>query len=451
MNLNENNIKELVDNTFSLDFIEIILTQSVSETPITYSGPGTISLNEDGKLHLKLDHTFVDIKNELFGETGKLIPGKIIGNEHYFSLKAKDIAGHAWVAEGILPGGQISLPAAGRVIESEIRELMQENLDEHASSNKSYLCVLVKGDYGIPANESESLPNGGSWLNTFKMESASYTLKIIQKPGYLTVKMEGNNEYLSSKRCDLLLESLGIVFGRLFTPVYREFANGGTRTVTLFSVPTELSNSNLHAPIPHTRPWHYEPVKEFIENYLKEFTEPWGDLYGFWHQIIHASQGRIENTALSLTVAIEGTIKRYFKEYGFPDEEFKNKIEMALKEIKCLSIDDKIKNRIISSLGQAKISNPKNALFKLAEEGWYEKELADEWVALRNKSTHSDKFNMDRTAFQNFIDKVNKCLLLFYSLIFVIIKYRNTHFDFANEGWPEMPFNKSSDGTGFEM
>jgi hypothetical protein len=191
-------------------------------------------------------------------------------------------------------------------------------------------------------------------------------------------------------------------------------------------------------------------VKEFIENYLKVFTGPGGDFYGFWYKINRAWQGGTENAALALTVAIEAIIKHYFRGQGSPDEEFKKKIDIALAKIKCLDVDDKVKKRITASLCQAKTSTSKNALYKLAAEGWYEKELADEWVALRNKSTHSDKFDMDDQNFQKFIDKFNKCLLLFYSLLFMKIKYKNTHFDFASESWPEKRYITHSEINGLE-
>ncbi|MFH0960233.1 MAG: hypothetical protein V1897_16185 [Pseudomonadota bacterium] len=242
MSLNENDIKELLDNAFSLDFIEITLTQMGSETPIIYSGPGTISRNEDGMLHSKLNHTFVDFAKELFGVKAKLVPGKIIGDEHYFSLRAKDTKGHVWVAKWILPEA-VSFPAAaGRVIESEITELSKEDGEKHANSNSSCLFMLVKGDYQIPPNEREELPNGGSWWNTFRIQSESYHLKLRAKDGYLTIEMDGRSEHLTTKTGDILLESLSIVFGKLLTPIYSEFENEEIHTIKLFSVPIQLSN-----------------------------------------------------------------------------------------------------------------------------------------------------------------------------------------------------------------
>lgn len=443
MNLKENEIGELLHNAFSLDFIQITLTQMGTETPTIFSGPGTICQKNDGKLYLKLYHAFVNVERELYGDTGKLVSGKIIGDEHYFSLKAKDMKGHEWVAESLLPSGEISLPAEGRVIESEIRELRNvENRYAYEDLNKSYLFMLVKGDYEIPPNEREELPNGGSWWNTFNIHSESYHLRMRSKAGYLTIEMDGNSEHLKPKLSDTLLEGLNVVFGKILAPIYRELVHEETRTITLSSVPIEIYSLKIQEPIPHTAPHHFEAVKEFIENYLKVFSEPWGNFYGFWHKIIHASQGSTENVALVLTVAIEGIIKHYFKEYGYPDEEFKKEMDIALAKIKGLDIADRIKNRIASSLGRAKTSIPKNALFKLAAEGWYEKELVDSWVGLRNKSTHADK--LDTEHFQKFIDSVNKSLFLFYILLFIKIDYENTYFDFASEGWPQKSFGRTS-------
>jgi hypothetical protein len=191
-------------------------------------------------------------------------------------------------------------------------------------------------------------------------------------------------------------------------------------------------------PMPHSSPYHVAPVKEFIEKYLLVVTAPYAELYGFWHKINRAWQGGIENAALATTVAIEGITKTYFKEYGLPDDDFVSQANAALEPIKKLEIGDRIRERILASIGQAKNSNPKSALFKLAVDGYFNKDLVKEWVALRNMSAHADKLDPDEV--QKYIDKVYKCLLLFYSLIFILLDYENLYNDFSRDGWPEALF-----------
>jgi hypothetical protein len=159
------------------------------------------------------------------------------------------------------------------------------------------------------------------------------------------------------------------------------------------------------------------------------------DLYGFWHKINRSWQGGIVNAALTVTVAIEGIVKFYFKEYGYPDKEFINEVDAAIEPIESLGIGPRAKERIIASLKGAKSSNPRSALYNLSESGHFDKELVEEWKSLRNMSAHADK--LDPEKIQKYIDKVYKCLLLFNKLLFIIIKYENLYYDFSRSGWPE--------------
>ncbi len=128
-----------------------------------------------------------------------------------------------------------------------------------------------------------------------------------------------------------------------------------------------------------------------------------------------------------------------------PYYEFKKEIEIALDKIESWDVGARVKGWITSSLKGAKNSRPTKALKKCADDGWFGKKRAKEWSALRNKSTHSDK--LDGKDFQELINNVNKCLFLFYSLLFMKIEYKNTHFDFASEGWPEKLLIEPSDSN----
>jgi hypothetical protein len=436
MNLNNENINALLGFRFALDFIKIILTQKGCDSPIIYSGPGTIAQNEDGNFHLKLYHSFVDTHKELFGETGQIGPGQLIGDKHYFSLSAVDMTGGEWVAEKVLVPRGLSFPAAGKIVTSKITKLNKVEMRKN-SGEKSNVFMLVKGKFSIPANDFEDR-DGHRYLNTFKMENDFFDIELKERNDHLLIRLNGQKEFFKEETADILLEALSIIFGKIVTPVYREMAHGETQVTSLISTPKNFPNVNISEPIPCKFPHKASPLKEFLEKYLSFASKPYTDLFGFWHKINRSWQGGVVNAALYITVSIEGIIKTDFKEYGYPDEDFINQINDAIESIKTLDIGKRAKERILTSINVAKSSNPRSALIKLSESGYFDKGLVEEWKSLRNMSAHADKLNDEQI--QKYIDKVYNCLLLFYNLLFIIIKYESLYYDFSREGWPETIF-----------
>ncbi len=54
------------------------------------------------------------------------------------------------------------------------------------------------------------------------------------------------------------------------------------------------------------------------------------------------------------------------------DEKIKKEIETALDNLESWDVGNRVKKWITNSLRGAKSGSPKNALFKLAADGWYE-------------------------------------------------------------------------------
>lgn len=147
--------------------------------------------------------------------------------------------------------------------------------------------------------------------------------------------------------------------------------------------------------------------------------------------------------ALALSVAIEGLIKEHFQSLGHVDKTVLEASGDAVKLINQMKINERISNRLISSLGALKKQNPKAALYELAGQGWFSDELVKQWVSLRNESAHADKINMDEQKVQKYLDKINSCLSLFYRLIFLIISYEGFFVDYSTKGWPDKEFKKA--------
>lgn len=441
MKLSEKEIHELLENSFSIDFETVTLTQNGSDSPVVYSGPGKIFMMNNGVFHLKMEHTFVDLAKEIIGVDVKTSPGKILGHEHYFSLSGIDSRGTSWNGQWILPEKNLVLPSTSMPIEAKIEELhTEEPCDDYS---KDYLLMIIKGENRIAPNKWEKYPNGGGSWNTFRSETQLGQLLIRTQKSHLTIEILGTRDCPNPKAPELLLESLSIAIGRFLSPVYRVSEKQGIRTTVLYSVPAEFLDLQLKAPVPGSQPHHYEALNEFIKKYLNSFHKPWEDFYGHWYRIVHASSGIIENFALVLMVAIEGIVNRYFRYYGRPDEKYKAQLNDALEKIKILEINEGIRRRMASSIGNALRGAPKNALKKIADENGFEPKLADVWIKSRNMSAHPEKIEIKDL--QKVLDDINNCLLLFYLLLFTKIGYSNLYYDYSEENWPEKVFVTSPD------
>jgi len=442
LNLTHEKVDELISNKFEIDCIDISLFQQIEENPLLYSGPGTIYQDENGVLNLKLYAKIKDIKKEISHIFKPFLPGKIIGDEHYFSLKAVDMSGSEWSAENIWVSGNFYLPVAGRVIKSELREI--KNLTEiggRIRSEKTFLFIVSPGNYQIPCNEKEDLPNGGWRLNRSIFSVDQIDLEFKKLDNYLTIKASTTSNELNEKSEMKLLEALSIICGQIVRPVIIDYSHGDTKTLKIKSVNVNFSNKQLPPPFNHSSPSDLESFAFFIGKYLSSIETPYSELFGFWHKLNRAWQASIENASLSLAVAIEGIIKSYFVEYGLPDQEILLQAQDAKQKIKDLGLGQRIKSRILSSIGQLKSTSPKGALYEMSDKGWFPRHFADEWVKLRNKSAHADKIDEDPKTIQLYIDQIYTCLTLFYCLLFLSIKYEGNFIDFSRDGWPENKFS----------
>jgi hypothetical protein len=221
LNFNNDEIEKLISNKYELDCIDITMAQQVEEDPIVYSGSGTIYQDKNGVLNLKLYSKISDLKKELIQSFSHHTPGKILGNEHYFSLKAIDMSGEEWISENIWVSGHVSVPSATKVVKSELKEITHvSKIDARVKSEKSSLFIVIPGDIEIPCNRIEELPNGGAKRSKSVFSFNQTEIDLKKRDTYLAVNLTTDSNSYNEKICTNLLESLSIIFGRLVRRIY---------------------------------------------------------------------------------------------------------------------------------------------------------------------------------------------------------------------------------------
>ena len=90
-------LKSIENNRFHLDCSSIVLTQDAGhESPVVYNGPGTIYQEDDNRFIVKVFcQGKTDIRTAL-GNINRLVPGKLVDDKEYYSLRATDIKGGTW-------------------------------------------------------------------------------------------------------------------------------------------------------------------------------------------------------------------------------------------------------------------------------------------------------------------------------------------------------------------
>ena len=444
MNFNLETIEKFISNTFEIDCIDIRLTQKIEKEPIVYTGPGTICQDEHGILQLKLYSKINDIKKELSHQFKHHTPGKIIADDNYFTLKAIDMSGKEWIADNIWVSANISFPTSGQVIKSRLREI--ETIEDGSTTEKNYLFIIVPGKHEIPCNEKEDLPNGGWRLNRSVFQANNIDFEFRKLDNCLIMNANSAPDCLEEDTYVKILEALSIITGLIIRPVVVKNTQQDYAVLKIKSVTNSYSNKKFPLLFKHSTPGDLQSFSCFFGKYLAAIDAPFSDLFGFWHKVNRAWQANIENSSLSLGVAIEGIIRTYFGELGLPDDEITQQADEAKQKLNDIDIGKRIKDRLLSSIGGLlKNTSPKGALYQMAQDGLISKEMADEWLKLRNKSVHPDKLNEDPRAFQKYIDQIYTCIALFYRLFFIIIKYDGRYIDYSENGWPEKKYQQKNE------
>jgi len=439
LNLNNDTINKLISGKFEINCIDINLIQQIKKDPIIYNGSGTIYQDGNRVLNLKL-YAEITNKDKTISHIFKhFVPGKIIGNENYFSLRATDMSDSKWDAENLWLSNDVY--DAGQVIKTELREIKNiTEADIRIRPEKTRLFLVTPGSYQIPCNKKEDLPNGGWRLNKslFSFNQIDFEFKKLED--YLTINASTRKNALSEQSETKILEALSIICGQIVRPMIIEHSHSGIRTLKIKSVDNTLPNTQFSCPIEHSLPSHLGTFTSFLEGYLSSIRDPNSELFGFWHKINRAWQAGIENASLALVVAIEGIVKSYFKRYGLPDKEILQQAQEAKQLVKHSELGKRIKDRLMGSIGNLKRTSPNGALYQMSEMGLFPKSFVDEWVSLRNKSTHADQIDQDKETKQAYIDQIYTCITLFYCLLFKVIGYGGNSIDYSQEGWPEKRF-----------
>jgi len=426
--MNSKDLDLILANSFTIDFIEITLTPKRPHLPI-YKGPGSVSQDDKGNLHLKLYYPLSLDANFVrhYGENLASIPGKLIREECYFRFEAMDMSGNIWTSE-IRPLNNFSIPAAGTIISGNLRNIERvKERDKKMRRNSESVRMIIPGKYKLPCNEIQNNPNGGRTRNICLMTVNGIKVKIRNEENYISLQASSNNESLPENFELRLLEALSVMLGNLVFPICQERISLESERTVIWRK-QDSSNDPRFIPIKHPYDLEIDSLRNFIESYLRKFSKPNQPFFTYWCRIHAAWQSAYtENTALIVCASIEGIIKDYYHDY----------------------MESDIGNLNQSGMHNTRFVDPKKILRKMSKNNWFTSKMVDEWISMRNMSAHGERYFFDGSVeeMQQNFDKLHSCIHIFNILLFQLIGFRGKYRNYSKEGWPvdDFPGENASD------
>ncbi len=437
--------ESIISKELELDCLEMQLKQCCDNSPLIIDGTGFINQGDDGEISFKLlyngkndesIHSKLQFLHSLPG--GSLLP-----TEHFFDLTAKDFYGYNWSASKIYIDPDIHVSNNTAVIKGKLEKL---TLKEEARSveNTSFCRIIAEGDYRLPWNKFRDQSGGGSRLCELELKFDNFDVTLFSESNVLNISFSSDDSVDIRKYREYFIQALNIMLGKQFPILYEVYRISGTTSSEINSNRHHI-NGSMESPIKIWMPHDKDNFNEFIKSYISCAIKNDGldTLFGYWHKIYLVSNNTVQASALACSVSIEGLVKKHFKScFPVPSDELEP-LNNAISILNSIDIDQGVKGKLKSSLGNFKTKSPKRVLFEVYEEIDIKSDLVKVWSKLRNRSAHADDLDMDQQQFEEYFLQYRSCLYLFYRLLFQVIEYGGNCIDYSSNGCPEIKVDKS--------
>lgn len=455
MLMDKKQLDALAEGRFELAFARCELRQRGADDPHVLVGAGFLAQDKDGTLLLRMaaheERTDVQVLKMEFSQSWAA--GQIIPETDYYDLKAWTVSGVEWRAERVSPNMDYGMH--GTAARIRLRRIETRGQWEHRAE-RATVTVSIPEELGLPWHEWISTSALSGAVDKFRYDTGQFSWFAHKFNGQTTVgfSVEGDN---AEPAYTHFLRALKIVLGRLIEPQQFSITEGHWRATCLASRSESTTKRRLAPPVRGLRldaDDTHAFIRAFLENSTREplRTDAGGEgghselIYRHWHRILRAWENDLENSALVLSVAIEGLIKEAFASEHDVDAEFIDQLDRAKPILEKVELDKRARNCVLASIGNARKPRVGDVLRRLVEQGALHDGHVKAWSALRNTAAHGGTLADDDLALQAYIDRFHICLDLFYRLVFVIIGYRGHHRDYsvvcspAQQEWPIVPF-----------
>lgn len=423
MQFNNADIEGLVSRTLIIECFEVELTENNDSSPISFNGPGSITIEPGGKLSLKMyDSTKKSSMSQMMHIAFHQGAG-VVAESEYFSLKAKDFHGNLWHAPRNYIRDGLQLTPNGAIVEFHVPEIRTERVHRRTDLNGvSIANVVIVGRYRLPFNKFEDQSDGSSSVTglEFRIEGAEITLS--QKAKHLTLDIVSTSVQIDHDFIIKISEALSIAIGRETWPSYYRVYRDGMIS-SFVSGRSDVIEQGMVRPLVDVFPYKTAKIITFLNYYTKNRKKEHDYIIYYWRRLYYISNKVTDVAALVLTVNIEGLINNYFREGRAPSDTLLGEINLSKKLIKPLKLPGSTNSRLKNTLGGMKKITSPNILRALADEGQILEAHVKSWNNLRHSLAHAANMESDAATLSVFVEDINNCLDLFYHLIGLSVGY----------------------------
>ena len=453
-------LRALRDGSFDVDCPSIVLQRNSPTGPIRVEGAGSIFWSGDG-LIFKLFGAHATEQADVLDEIllSRIQPGKLIPEDAFYSLTARDWKGREWRSSHILPSFTIgeSLILRGRIREMEqVEQLTQGYLATPTHS----LTFHIFHPLDFPRNESTL---------TYKKTTASQEERLVRgELNRASINVEGNQFVLTeeeghvslhvrldpSESCRAaalrVVEAMQFVLGQSleWTVMYERV--GDHHITRIRSTRGAAKRGRLEPPLSFNvggPPEVWGLFGRFFRYICRYEDEHRFHPISAWiNSVRTASAGTVNAQALALCVAVEGILKAEFPELGSPAQEFQEAVRQLVRYVDEWPGPEDVKKRAQSVLGSLVEPRAIDRLRALASDGSISENLIEAWRTLRNRSVHADPVQSEEL--EELLNLCDRVTVLMYQIIFRAIGYTGPYTDYTTMGWPVREYPKDNSLVG---
>ena len=423
MQFNNADIEKLVSRTLIIECFEITLTQNSESSPLIFNGPGSITIEPDGKLSLKMyDATKKSSMSEMMRVAFYQGTG-VVAESEYFSLCAKDSSGNLWFAPRVFINDGLQLTPHGTIINFYIPEIRTDRAHRRVDlDGLSIANIVISGRYRLPFNKFEDQADGSASVTGLEFEIENGEITLSQKAKHLAVDIVSKNLEIDHDFIIKISEALSIAIGREAWPAYYRVYKSGMLS-SFINGKSDVSGLGMVRPLVDVFPYKTAKLITFVNQYTNNRKKEHDHIVYYWRRLYYISSKVTDVAALVLTVNIEGLINNYFRDGRAPSDKIMGEIGLSRKLIDPLRLPGSTNSRIKNVLGAMKKLTAPNILRELADEGRISTAHVKSWNNLRHSLAHAGNTDSNPAAINVFIEDINNCLDLFYHLIGLSVGY----------------------------
>jgi hypothetical protein len=440
-----------------LDCPSMTLSQRGSDKPRILRGSGMLKVSMTGKLQLRMYSTWApeDGIQELINRS-QSIRGQLIPEAELYDLEAADISGTTWTTDKLYirtssNGTDVVVTAdfdllAHRQIGTVAPKWERATLHYQETLDVPWTHI-VKTETSIGQStikEEYSLEHAEFDVGDIKFEVS----KARSGPGSILTARSTSTPLVAAVEIRIEEALRYVMYTNVSWCLVEKRGPACLEVLISHHIPPE---ENLFYPIVGSEPNCRSDYWALFGNYFIHVKDNPNDslLHPLTAQLLATMTG-LKNrdiTALLVSVAVEGVLAEEFDHLGDPDKMVLDQIEKAVRDVAKLNIEADLLRRIQGSIGVMKKGRARDKLLALEAKGVIPGELIEEWLKLRNSSTHAN-IRFDPSETQAILNRIYAVFVLLNLLVFVAIGYEGRYTDFSARGWPLARFPRTDKKPG---